>query len=64
MNPNFLKRIPKKGDHVAVRDQTGIYEVYSVDGTLHSVDLSQIGNDLRLATIPWRSIHFLDDDEH
>ena len=56
------KRIPKKGDHVAIRGQTGKYAVYSVDCTLHSVDLSQIGSDLRLATIPWRSIQFLDND--
>jgi hypothetical protein len=54
------KRIPNKGDRVTVVGWEGLFVVYSVDHTLHTTDLQQLGSDLRLATIPWDSITFLD----
>jgi hypothetical protein len=53
-------RIPKKDDRVTVVGHEGVFVVYSVDHDLHSADLQQLGSDLRLATIPWDSITFLD----
>jgi hypothetical protein len=54
------KRIPKKGDRVTIVGQEGVFAVHSVDGNLRSADLQQLGSDLRLASIPWDSITFLD----
>jgi hypothetical protein len=53
-------RIPKKGDRVTAVGQEGVFAVYSVDRTLRSADLKQLESDLRLASIPWESITFLD----
>jgi hypothetical protein len=50
------KRTPKKGDRVTTTLREGTFAVYSVDHTLRSVDLVQIGCDLRLASVPWRLI--------
>jgi hypothetical protein len=57
---NKKNRIPKKDDRVTAAGREGVFAVYRVDDTLHSVDLQQLGSDLRLATIPWDSITFLD----
>jgi hypothetical protein len=56
------RRIPKKGDRVAVDGRKGAYVVYLVDGSLEVADLKQIGGDSRLATIPWKTLTFLDDE--
>jgi hypothetical protein len=56
------RRIPKKGDRVAVKGRKGAYVVYLVDGSLEVADLKQIGGDSRLATIPWKTLTFLDDE--
>jgi hypothetical protein len=53
------KRIPKKGDHVNTTLNEGTFAVYSVDPGLRCVDLVEVGSDLRLATVPWRLIKFL-----
>jgi hypothetical protein len=55
------KRIPKTGDSVNVVGRDPVFAVYSVDGALQVVDLKELGGDLRLATIPWASITFLDE---
>ena len=54
------KRTPKKGDRVTTTLHEGTFVVYSVDRALCSVDLAQIGSDLRLASVPWRLTKFLD----
>jgi hypothetical protein len=53
------KRTPKKGDRVTTTLHQGTFAIYSVDQDLRPVDLVQIGSDLRLASVPWRSIKFL-----
>jgi len=53
------KRIPKKGDRVTTTLRQGTFAVYSVDRTLRSVDLAQVGSDLRLASVPWQLIRIL-----
>jgi hypothetical protein len=55
------KRTPKKGDRVTTTLHKGTFAVYSVDHMLRSVDLAQVGSDLRLATVPWRSTTFLNE---
>ena len=55
------KRTPKKGDRVTTTLSEGTFTVYSVDRTLRSVDLAQVASGLRLASIPWRSIKFLNE---
>jgi hypothetical protein len=57
------KRIPKKGDRVTAVGNEGVFAVYSVDSSLRAVDLQQVGSGLRLATIPWDSITFLDQQD-
>jgi hypothetical protein len=54
-------RTPKKGDHVFASGQEGEYVVYNVDPDCEAADLQQIGSDLRLSTIPWFSLTFLDE---
>ena len=54
------KRIPKTGDRVNVVGRDPVFAVYSVDGALQVVDVQELGSDLRLASIPWDSIDFLD----
>ena len=49
------KRTPKKGDRVTTTLHKGTFTVYSVDRSLRSVDLVQVGSDLRLASVPLRS---------
>jgi hypothetical protein len=60
---NTKKRVPKKGDRVTVLGREGVFAVYSIDGDLRSADLQQLGSDLRLASIPWDSINFLDEQD-
>jgi hypothetical protein len=57
------RRIPRKGDGVAVRGEDGTYAVYLVDKSLQSADLAKTGSDLRLASIPWDSLTFLDEED-
>jgi hypothetical protein len=59
--PDKKNRIPKKGDRVTAAGQQGTYMVYCRDHSLRTVDLKQIEIDVRLASIPWRSIKFLDE---
>lgn len=55
------KRIPQKGDRVAARRQHGAFIVSSVDSDLLTVELRMIGDDLRLISIPWGALTFLDE---
>jgi hypothetical protein len=54
--------IPKKGDRVAVTGRKGSYVVFLVDESLQVADLKQIGGDERLATIPWNTLAFVDEE--
>jgi hypothetical protein len=54
------QRIPRKGDRVTVRGEKGTYAVYLIDESIHAADLTKMGSDLRLASIPWDSLTFLD----
>ena len=55
------KRLPKKGDRVAVLGQNGTFVVTDVDRYVRIVELKMIGHDFALSTIPWRALTFLDD---
>ena len=59
-----LKRIPKKGDRVAVLGHTGMYDVSEIDSKHWTVNVNLIGfADLTLKDIPWGILVFLDEDE-
>jgi hypothetical protein len=55
------KRIPKKGDRVAIQGDEGAFIVYGVDDRLECAELRQIGRELALSTIPWSKLTFLDE---
>lgn len=56
-------RIPKIGDRVAALGRNGAFVVYSIDGDLRCVELKLIGKELRLSTIPWKELTFLDKED-
>jgi hypothetical protein len=58
---NRKKRIPKIGDHVSLVGRKGAFIVSSVDSFTESAEMKQIGHDLRLSTIPWDGMTFLDE---
>jgi hypothetical protein len=53
-------RIPKIGDRVAALRQNGAFVVYCIDRDLRCVELKLIGQELRLSSIPWKDLTFLD----
>jgi hypothetical protein len=55
------KRIPKKGDRVAVRRQHGTFIVSNADSDLMTVALKMVGHNSRLSAIPWGALTFLDE---
>ena len=55
------KRIPKKGDRVAVLGQNGTFFVSSVDSIIENVLVKMIGHDFALDAIPWRALTYLDE---
>jgi hypothetical protein len=55
------KRIPKKGDRVAVLGQNGTFVVSSVDSIIENVLVKMIGHDFALDAIPWRALTYLDE---
>jgi hypothetical protein len=61
--PNRKNRIPKKGDHVTAVGQKGAFVVYSIDSSIYTVELKQIGEEFALTTIPWEALTFLDELE-
>lgn len=59
-----LKRIPKKGDRVAVLGHTGMYDVSEIDSKHWTVNVKMIGSaELVLKDIPWGTLVFLYEDE-
>jgi hypothetical protein len=55
------KRIPKKGDRVAVLGQSGTFVVSSVDSVIENVLVKMIGHDFALDAIPWGALTYLDE---
>ena len=55
------KRIPKKGDRVAVLRQNGTFVVSSVDSVIENVLVKMIGHDFALDAIPWGALTYLDE---
>jgi hypothetical protein len=59
-----LKRIPRKGDRVAVLGHTGMYKVSEIDSKHWTVKLKPIDSaGFKLKDIPWSTLAFLDEDE-
>jgi hypothetical protein len=54
-------RFPKRGDRVAALGHSGAFIVYSIDSSIHTVELKQIGEEFALTTIPWEALTFLDE---
>jgi hypothetical protein len=57
------KRIPKNADLVTTRGETGTFVIYDVDGSLETVELKQMSGDLRLSSMPWHALTFLDKED-
>jgi hypothetical protein len=53
------KRVPQKGDRVAVLGQNGTFVVSSVDSAIKNVLVSMIGHDFALDAIPWGALTYL-----
>src|SRR5260370_824569 len=56
------KRIPKNGDRVSVRGETGTFVIYGVNSFVQAADMKLIGKDLALSAIPWDALTFLDEE--
>jgi hypothetical protein len=57
------KRIPKKGDRVAVPGHSGAFLIYGLDTSLCTAELRRIGSTFALSTIPWDALTFVDELE-
>jgi hypothetical protein len=57
------KRIPKVGDRVSATEQKGTYVVYEVDASIRAAELQEMGSDLRISSVPWESLTFLDEED-
>lgn len=57
---NNKNRIPEKGDRVTAAGHEGVFVVYNLDDSLEVAELKQIGRDLALSTVPWRTLTFLE----
>jgi len=55
------KRVPQKGERVAVLGQNGTFVVSSVDSGIKNVLVSMIGHDFALDAIPWGALTYLDE---
>ncbi len=55
-------RKPKNADLVTARGKTGTFVIYGVDESLQTAELKLINGDLRLSSIPWDALTFLDFD--
>jgi len=55
-------RVPKNGDRVTARGEQGKFVIYGVDVDLQTVELKLVdgGHDLKLSTIPWDALTFID----
>ena len=52
--------IPKNGDHVTARGETGTFVIYGVDRSLQTAELKRMGGDLKLSSMPWDALTFVD----
>ena len=55
--------IPKNGDHVTARGETGTFVIYGVDRSLQTAELKRMGGELRLSSMPWDALTFLDKED-
>jgi hypothetical protein len=60
---NRKKRIPKTGNRVTAHGETGTFVIYSVDKSLRTAELKLMGGDLRLSSMPWHVLTFLDNED-
>ena len=60
---NRKKRIPKTGNRVTAHGETGTFLIYSVDKSLRTAELKLMGGDLRLSSMPWDALTFLDKED-
>jgi len=60
---NRKKRIPKTGNRVTAHGETGRFVIYSVDKCLRTAELKLMGGDLRLSSMPWDALTFLDKED-
>jgi hypothetical protein len=44
---------------VTARGETGTFVIYDVDGSLETAELKQMSGDLRLSSMPWDALTFL-----
>ena len=57
------KRTPKNADLVTARGETGTFVIYDVDGSLETAELKQMSGELRLSSMPWDALTFLDKED-
>ena len=53
-------RVPKNGDRVTARGEQGKFVIYGVDVDLKTVELKLVGGDLKLSSMPWDVLTFID----
>ena len=53
-------RVPKNGDRVTARGEQGKFVIYGVDVDLQTVELKLVGGDLKLSSMPWDVLTFID----
>jgi len=61
---NRKKRIPKTCNRVTAHGETGTFVIYGVDKSLRTAELKLMGGDLRLSSMPWDVLTFLDKAEY
>jgi len=57
------KRTPKNADRVTARGETGTFVIYDVDRSLETAELKQMSGDLRLSSMPWDTLTFLNKED-
>ena len=53
-------RVPKNGDRVTARGEQGKFVIYGVDVDLKTVELKLVEGDLKLSSMPWDVLTFID----
>ena len=56
-------RNPKNADLVTARGETGTFVIYDVDRSLETAELRQMSGDLRLSSMPWDALTFLNNKD-
>jgi hypothetical protein len=57
---NRTNRIPKNGDRVTAQGETGTFVIYGVDESIRTAELKLMRGELRLSSMPWEALTFLD----